>query len=158
MSKSVRTVEHGSFTIERAFDLPPARVFAAWADPKAKAAWFAGPPGEWKQQLRQMEFRIGGRERVKGEFTGGRVSEFDASYHDIVTNRRIVYSYTMQVDENRISVSLATIEFEPAAGGRTRLILTEQGAFLDGGFDGNAGREQGTRGLIDNLEKYLAHS
>ena len=36
---SARTVEHGSFTIERAFDLPPARVFAAWADPKAKAAW-----------------------------------------------------------------------------------------------------------------------
>ena len=155
---NARTVEHGSFTIERAFDLPPARVFAAWADPKAKAAWFAGPPGQWKQQLRQMEFRIGGRERVKGEFTGGRVSEFDASYHDIVTNRRIVYSYTMQVDEKRISVSLATIEFEPAAGGRTRLILTEQGAYLDGGFDGNAGREQGTRGLIDGLEKYLAHS
>src|SRR5204862_5279076 len=126
--------------------------------PKAKAAWFAGPAGQWKQQLRQMEFRIGGRERVKGEFTGGRVSEFDASYHDIVTNRRIVYSYTMQVDEKRISVSLATIEFEPAAGGRTRLILTEQGAYLDGGFDGNAGREQGTRGLIDNLAKYMAHS
>lgn len=155
---STRTVEHGTFTIERTFDRPPARVFAAWADPKAKAVWFAGPAGEWKQQLRQMEFRIGGRERVKGEFTGGRVSEFDASYHDIVTNRRIVYSYSMQVDEKRISVSLATIEFEPAGGGGTRLILTEQGAYLDGGFDGNAGREQGTRGLIDNLEKYLAHS
>jgi len=155
---STRTVEHGTFTIERTFDRPPARVFAAWADPKAKAVWFAGPAGEWKQQLRQMEFRVGGRERVKGEFTGGRVSEFDASYHDIVTNRRIVYSYSMQVDEKRISVSLATIEFEPAGGGGTRLILTEQGAYLDGGFDGNAGREQGTRGLIDNLEKYLAHS
>ena len=155
---SARTVEHGTFTIERTFDRPPARVFAAWADPKAKAVWFAGPAGEWKQQLRQMEFRVGGRERVKAEFTGGRVSEFDASYHDIVTNRRIVYSYSMQVDEKRISVSLATIEFEPASGGATRLILTEQGAYLDGGFDGNAGREQGTRGLIDNLEKYLAHS
>jgi uncharacterized protein YndB with AHSA1/START domain len=155
---SARTVEHGTFTVERTFDRPPARVFAAWADPKAKAAWFAGPAGEWKQQMRQMEFRIGGRERVKGELAGGRVSEFDASYHDIVTNRRIVYSYTMQVDEKRISVSLATIEFEPASGGATRLILTEQGAYLDGGFDGNAGREQGTRGLIDNLEKYLAHS
>jgi uncharacterized protein YndB with AHSA1/START domain len=155
---SNRTVEHGTFTIERAFDLPPARVFAAWADPKAKEKWFAGPAGQWKQQMRQMEFRIGGRERLKGELAGGRVSEFDASYHDIVTNRRIVYSYTMQVDEKRISVSLATIEFEPAGGGGTRLILTEQGAYLDGGFDGNAGREKGTRGLIDNLENYLAHS
>lgn len=153
---SERTVEHGSFTIERTFSLPPARVFGAWADPKAKAAWFAGPAGQWKPLLRQMEFRIGGRERVKGEFAGGRVSEFDASYHDIVTNRRIVYSYTMQVDEKCISVSLATIEFEPVSGGGTRLLLTEQGAYLDGGFDGNAGREKGTHGLIENLEKYLA--
>jgi len=153
---SERTVEHGSFTIERTFSLPPARVFGAWADPKAKAAWFAGPAGHWKPLLRQMEFRIGGRERVKGDFAGGRVSEFDASYHDIVTNRRIVYSYTMQVDEKRISVSLATIEFEPVSGGGTRLLLTEQGAYLDGGFDGNAGREKGTHGLIENLEKYLA--
>lgn len=155
---SERSVEHGTFTIERKFDVAPARVFAAWAEPKAKAIWFAGPAGPWKQQLRQMDFRIGGRERVRGEFAGGRVSDFDASYHDIVTNRRIVYSYTMHVDEKRISVSLATIEFEPAGGGATRLILTEQGAFLDGGFDGSAGREQGTRGLLDNLQNFLAKS
>ncbi len=155
---SERSVEHGTFTIERKFDVAPARVFAAWADPKAKASWFAGPAGQWKQQLRQMDFRIGGRERVRGEFAGGRVSDFDASYHDIVTNRRIVYSYTMHVDEKRISVSLATIEFEPAGGGTTRLILTEQGAFLDGGLDGSAGREQGTRGLLDNLQNFLAKS
>ena len=155
---SGRTVEHGTFTIERTFDAPPARVFAAWADPKAKAAWFAGPSGEWKQLVRQMEFRIGGREKVKGQSTGGRVSEFDATYHDIVTNRRIVYSYTMHVDEKRISVSLATIELEPAGTGGTHLTLTEQGAYLDGGFDGNAGREKGTRGLIDMLEKFVALS
>jgi uncharacterized protein YndB with AHSA1/START domain len=153
---SERSVEHGTFTIERTFDVPPARVFAAWAEPKAKASWFAGPAGQWKQQLRQMDFRIGGRERVRGEFAGGRVSDFDASYHDIVTNRRIVYSYTMHVDEKRISVSLATIEFESVGGGGTRLILTEQGAYLDGGFDGHAGREEGTRGLLDNLQKFLA--
>lgn len=155
---SGRTVEHGTFTIERTFQAPSARVFAAWSEPKAKAAWFAGPPGEWKQLVRQMEFRIGGREKVKGQFTSGRVSEFDATYHDIVTNRRIVYSYTMHVDEKRISVSLATIELEPAGSGSTRLILTEQGAYLDGGFDGNAGREKGTRGLIDNLEKFIVQS
>ena len=38
-----RTVEHGSFTIEREYAHPPARVIAAWADPEAKARWFAGP-------------------------------------------------------------------------------------------------------------------
>ena len=63
----------------------------------------------------------------------------------------------MYVNELKLSVSLATIEFEPAAKG-TKLILTEQGAYLDGGFDGNAGREKGTRGLIDNLARFVAQS
>ena len=49
----------------------------------------------------------------------------------------------MHLDQRRISVSLATIEFEPAGDG-TRLILTEQGVYLDGA-DQPAAREQGTR-------------
>ena len=60
----------------------------------------------------------------------------------------------MYVNDQKISVSLATIEFEPSGKG-TKLILTEQGAYLDGGIDGHAGREQGTKGLIENLVKYL---
>ena len=51
---------HSTFTIEREFPFPIARVFAAWADPAAKAKWFAGPT-EWKQKHREQEFRVGGR-------------------------------------------------------------------------------------------------
>jgi len=40
---SEHSVQHGSFTIERRFDAAPARVFAAWSNPDAKAGWF-GPP------------------------------------------------------------------------------------------------------------------
>ena len=75
-------------------------------------------------------------------------------YFDIVQNRRIVYCYDMYVNDEKISVSLATIEFEPAGKG-TKLVLTEQGAYLDDGYGGHAGREQGTKGLIENLAKYL---
>jgi uncharacterized protein YndB with AHSA1/START domain len=32
-----------TFTLERVYDATPARVFAAWADPAAKAVWFIGP-------------------------------------------------------------------------------------------------------------------
>ena len=59
----------------------------------------------------------------------------------------------MHLDERRISVSLATIEFFAVAGG-TRLVLTEQGAFLDG-YDDIAGREEGTRIGLDNLDRQL---
>ena len=55
----------------------------------------------------------------------------------------------MYLDGTRISVSLATVEFRPEGAG-TRLIFTEQGAFLDG-YDDPAQREQGTRDLLDAL-------
>ena len=57
------------------------------------------------------------------------------------------------MDGQRISVSVATLEFIPADNG-TRLILTEQGAYLDG-LDTSAQREEGTRGLLDALATYL---
>ena len=59
----------------------------------------------------------------------------------------------MHLDETRISVSLATVEFKPAGAG-TRLIFTEQAVFLDGA-DTAAAREQGTRDLLDNLDVEL---
>src|SRR5262249_16904297 len=126
----------------------PPRVFAAWADPAAKARWFVGPEG-WQELRREMAFRVGGHERLIGRHRDGRVSDFDARYHDIVPDRRIVYSYGMLVDDRRISVSLATVELVPDGRG-TRLTFTEQAAFLDG-FDGAAGREQGTGLLLDQL-------
>ena len=63
--------------------------------------------------------------------------------------QRIVYTYDMHLDQTRISVSLATVEFMPEGGG-TRLIFTEQGAFLDG-HDRPARREHGMGSLLDAL-------
>jgi hypothetical protein len=39
-----RSVTHDTFVVERSYPASPARVFAAWADPAAKARWFASPP------------------------------------------------------------------------------------------------------------------
>jgi hypothetical protein len=50
-------------------------------------------------------------------------------------------------------VSLATVEFR-AEGGKTRLILTEQGVFLDG-YDGVQSREEGAVWLLGKLEASL---
>jgi len=55
----------------------------------------------------------------------------------------------MYLDETRISVSLATVAFRPA-GTRTRLIVTEQGAFVVG-YDTPTQREQGTGALLGAL-------
>lgn len=143
-----RSARHATFVIERIFDVPPTRVFQAFADPTAKARWFCGPPA-WEQGPRQFDFRVGGRETSSGGPKGGPVHAFACLYHDIVPNERIVYSYDMHLDDRRISVSLTTIEFKPA-GKRTRLVFTEQGVFLDG-YDDAASREHGSGLLLDQL-------
>ena len=110
----------------------------------------AATKDQWRPIERSMDFRVGGRERAKGRWEGGIVSTFDAVYHDIVPNERIVYSYEMHLDEKKISVSLATMQLKPAGPGRTTLKVTEQGAFLDG-YDDAGSREHGTGFLLDKL-------
>lgn len=148
-----RSVTHATFTLERTYDASPVRAFAAWATPEAKARWFVGPD-EWQKSDHQLDFREGGRESVSGGPPGGPIHRYDAIYQDIVPNERIIYGYDMHLDDKRISVSLATVEFKPS-GKSTRLTFTEQGAFLDG-FDDPALRERGTIDLLDNLGKEIA--
>ena len=147
-----RSAHHATFIIERTYAALPARVFNAWAEPRAKASWFVGPD-EWEASDHELDFRVGGREHVSGGPPGGPVHTFDAQYQDIVPNQRIVYTYDMHLNDARISVSLATVEFKPAGAG-TRLIFTEQAVFLDA-IDSPAEREHGTQALLDNLGKAL---
>jgi uncharacterized protein YndB with AHSA1/START domain len=148
-----RSTHHATFVIERIYATAPARVFAAWATPAAKASWFAGPAA-WETRGRDFDFRVGGRERLSGGPKGGPIHAFDALYQDIVPDQRIVYTYDMHLDETRISVSLATVELKPAGTG-TRLIFTEQVVFLDGHDDAGS-RERGTSGLLDQLAAALS--
>lgn len=149
---SERSVTPATFVIERHYDLPPARVFAAWSDPAAKRRWFGEADG-WSTEQHDLEFRVGGREVFRGAPQGGATYTFDGRYQDIVTDQRIIYAYTMDEDDKRISASLATVEFQ-ADGKGTRLVFTEQGAFLDG-YDNPAAREGGTHELLDAMEAEL---
>lgn len=149
----IRSVVHATFRLERRYDAPVARVWRALTDATAKAKWFGGTPERWQLLERQMDVRPGGRERLKGRWEGGVVSTFDATYLDVIPNERLVYAYEMQLNEKKISASLATIELT-AEGARTSLKITEQGAFLDG-YDDAGSREQGTGLLLDALDASL---
>jgi uncharacterized protein YndB with AHSA1/START domain len=142
-----RSTVHSTFVIERTYDAAPQQVFDAWADPAAKSKWF-GPP-EKPAGSYSLDFCEGGREHLAIPSGGGPTYSFDAVYQDIVPGERIVYTYDMHCDEDRISVSVTTVELE-AHGEGTRLTLTEQGVFLDG-LDDLAAREHGTNALMDAL-------
>ncbi len=150
MSRS--SVVHDTFTLERTYPASPARVFAAWADPKLKASWF-NQGGEWRDESHQLDFREGGLELRAGRTPDGHSYKYAARFHDIVPAERIVFSYDMHVDERRISVSVLTVVLQPDGDG-TRLTLTEQGAFLDTLDDARA-RATGFGTLLDALGEVL---
>lgn len=147
-----RSVTHGAFSIERTFPAPPDRVFAAMSSQPAKTQWFGEGFLEATTEY-TLDFRTGGHEHHRGTLPGGATFRYHAVYQDIVADRRIVASYDVSIGGRRVSVSLLTIELTPVPSG-TRLILTEQGAFLDG-LDTNAQREQGARDGLDQLDGYL---
>jgi uncharacterized protein YndB with AHSA1/START domain len=150
---SKRSATHGTFTLERGYDAAPARVFKAWADPAIKARWFGGL-ADWQMLERSIDFRVGGTERLSGRKGSGVVSTFDAVYHDIVPDQRIIYCYDMRLDGVHISASLATVTLAPEGAG-THLTFTEQAVFLDG-YDDSGSRERGTRILLEQLGGELA--
>jgi uncharacterized protein YndB with AHSA1/START domain len=145
---SERSVEHATLVIERSYAASPERAFAAWADPDAKARWV----GATREGF-ELDFRVGGRERHAGSLPDGRSYMFEAIYRDIVRPWRIVFAYDMLIDGTRISVSLATADFRPERDG-TRLVFTEQGAFLDG-HETPARRDEGMGSLLDALGQEL---
>ncbi len=148
-----RSVTHDSFAIEREYPVAPERVFAAWATKEAKSRWFGGDDDIESVDEHTFDFRVGGGEHMAG-VAGGMKFDFDATYYDIVADSRIVWSYDMHLNGARISVSVGTVEISPVPGG-TKLVMTEQGAFLDG-LDTNEQRREGTEQLLNNLGAFLA--
>ncbi|MEV5714628.1 SRPBCC domain-containing protein [Amycolatopsis mediterranei] len=100
-----------------------------------------------------MDFRTGGREVTTGTAPNGNKPAASSTYHDISPDERIVYSTTLTGGDTLATISTTTVELLPDAGG-TRLVLTEQGTFLDGAEE-PAWREQGTGAWLDKLGEEL---
>ena len=145
---------HGTFTLRRSWAATPERVFAAWADPQVKAQWFTGPPERWTLIRRSMEFVTGGTEVLEGRFAeSGMTTLFEARYHLIEPNQRLVYAYDLHLSEQFHSTTLASLTLAPE-GGRTHVAYTEQIVFIDGA-DGTESRRHGTGLQFDAVENVL---
>jgi uncharacterized protein YndB with AHSA1/START domain len=148
------SVEHSTFVIERELPASPRHAFRFWSEAELKSRWTSCHP-DWTVLEDVFDFRIGGAEAKRWRTTEGNEQAFRAHYLDIVPESRIVYAYSMSFQGRMLSASLATIEFIPA-GMQTRMIFTEQAAFLDGS---GARRERvaGTEAGLDRLIEVIAH-
>lgn len=143
-----RSVAHTSFVIERHLAVPPKIAFRAWSDPDSKRRWFACHPAMVNTGY-NLDFRPGGSEMSRVVSPEGASHLFQAHFLDIVAGERIIYAYDMHVGDIRLSASLATVVFE-ASGTGTKMVFTEQIAFLDGHQD-RTERIRGTELGLDRL-------
>lgn len=147
-----RTVVHATIVIERVYPATPARVFKAWADKEAHDRWHV-PGGGWETVESEYDFRAGGREFSRFGPAGGPYYHSEGRFEDIAPNARIVSSGSMHGGGKRSSATLCTVEFL-ADGAGTRLILTDQSVFFDGGETPSM-REAGWGEILDKLGEEL---
>lgn len=143
-----RSVIHSTIVLARTYDASPARVFAAWSDPVALQCW--GSPGEgWESEIDRFDFRVGGIAVSRFGPKGGDSYVNETRYLDIVPHQRIVSAGGMTCGDKRLFVGMLTVEFNPE-GKACRMVMSEQGAFLDG-HDLPENHQAGWDRMLDNL-------
>ncbi|GAB3600717.1 SRPBCC domain-containing protein [Microbacterium tumbae] len=148
-----RRLAHAGFELTREYPHPVEQVWSAFAEEQQKRAWF-GDDDAWDSGEWAFDFRVGGHDVAEGAFHDGPVSRYAATYTDIVEHVRIVTTYDMWLDGVHMSTSVASLEFEPTDRG-TLFTHIEHGVFLDRFHADGKGREEGSRGLLDRLERHL---
>ena len=109
---------HATRRMERTYAASPASVFNAWADPQLRRLW--GTPSE-EVEIRNdaADFRVGG-EDIQSCLVGGEVvATVVGRYHDIVADRRIIYTEVISEAGVLLGVSLVSAEFLPSGTGTT---------------------------------------
>jgi uncharacterized protein YndB with AHSA1/START domain len=146
---------HGTVVAERTFDAAIARVFAAFADPVARAKW--GAPTETAVLIYdECDFRVGGRDLFRCGAKSDPRYRGEVHYLAILPDQHIVSCETVDEDGVRLSTSLNTVELRSDAG-RTHVKITVQVT----AFGGSAmidGTRTGHNAALANLATYLGDS
>jgi uncharacterized protein YndB with AHSA1/START domain len=123
MSKDTQKVEavgDREIRVERTFDAPRERVFAAYTDPKLIPRWWG--PREYTTKVVMMDVRTGGDWHFVHEGGEGGVEHgFRGTYREVTPPERIVQTFEWLGMPGHVSVE--TAEFEDL-GDRARVVTT----------------------------------
>jgi uncharacterized protein YndB with AHSA1/START domain len=152
MTATVTTPTDREIHIERVFDAPRDKVFAAFTNPELIPEWW-GPRGT-TTIVEEMDVRPGGNWRFVGRSADGSETAFRGTYREITPPERIVQTFEWEGMPGHVSVETAVFE---DLGDRTRLVATslfhtteERDGMLHSGMEG------GMNETYDRLDEVLA--
>ncbi|MFL5840046.1 MAG: SRPBCC family protein [Thermoleophilaceae bacterium] len=116
---AVTTPTDREIHVERVFDAPRDRVFAAFTDPKLIPEWW-GPRGG-TTTVDQMDVRPGGAWRFVFRGPDGSETAFRGTYREVTPPERVVQTFEWEGLPGHVSIE--TADFEDL-GDRTKVITT----------------------------------
>jgi uncharacterized protein YndB with AHSA1/START domain len=135
--------------VRRIYNVPAAKVYAAWTDPEQVKHWM-GPSDDFGEAQVTSDLRVGGRYRIVMPAPDGELHKVGGTYREIVPNRKLVYTWAWESTPER--ESLVTVEFK-AAGNGTELVVTHE-QFAD--TEARDKHQQGWSGCIERFGRYLS--
>lgn len=151
MSEQTPTTSDRHILITRVFDAPRERVFRAWTDPDALAAWYGPAHVETPRERIRVDLRVGGRYELTMLMPGG--GEFAIGYDvvELVEPELLVLRSDPVPEMGMHEPTVLRLEFHDH-GPKTRLTLS------DGPYPahGRGGAEAGWTAAFEKLEAQLA--
>jgi uncharacterized protein YndB with AHSA1/START domain len=138
-TSEITTPSEREIHVERVFDAPRDRVFAAYTDPELISQWW-GPRGT-TTIVDQMEVKNGGRWRFVVRNSDGSETGFRGTIREVSPPERVVQTFEWEGMPGHVSVD--TAEFEDLGDGRTKVVSTslfhtteERDGMLGSGMEG----------------------
>jgi uncharacterized protein YndB with AHSA1/START domain len=135
---TVTTPTDREIRIEREFDAPRDRVFAAYTDPELIPEWW-GPRGT-TTVVDRMDVRAGGSWRFVSRDADGGETAFRGTYREVTPPERLVQTFEWEGLPGHVSVETAVFE---DLGDRTRVTTVslfhtteERDGMLESGMEG----------------------
>lgn len=150
---TITTPAEREIHVEREFEAPRDRVFAAFTDPALIPEWW-GPHGT-TTVVDEMEVRAGGKWRFVIHNSDGSETGFRGVFREVVALERVVQTFEWEGMSGHVSVDTAT--FEDLGDGRTRVVSTSvfhMSEERDGMLE--SGMEKGLNETYERLDELLA--
>jgi uncharacterized protein YndB with AHSA1/START domain len=135
--------------ITRIFDAPRERVFRAWTDPDAVAAWYGPEHVDTPRERIRIDLRVGGRYELTMVQRGGGAFAIGYVILELVEPELIVLRSDPMPEMGMHEPTITRVEFHDH-GAKTRMTLT------DGPYPESRHAEAGWSAAFDKLAAFVA--